>query len=418
VTRYRGYFPFTRWFSGAVARPARVRPHVIRLLVLAPVLIALSACRRNAPQPIETDTNRLAADFAASARTAAGTDSPIRIVPAGWSRTAGPTRVLVSLPDSAQLSALESAWRKAASVRGVTFERRDPATAAAAYTVGYDGHALLALEVFLLAQPPAGAMAPQSAGGAPVLAVIVDDLGYDPAAAHSVFAIPARVSVAVLPNLPASSAIAEAAYRRGIEVLLHLPMESVAGEDKAEKVELHVGEPPAEVARVMDEMLATVPHAAGVNNHQGSRATTDPALMAAVAAVLRAHGLFFIDSRTAAGSRALDAVTRAGVPAASRNVFLDDDEQPAAIRRQIEHAERLAREQGMCVAIGHPHVVGSAAGSRSPRSPPGLRLRGCPFQSAAPLAHVARTLLSARCSPEDSELPASSLIPISDRCAR
>ncbi|HXZ20072.1 MAG TPA: divergent polysaccharide deacetylase family protein [Candidatus Acidoferrales bacterium] len=303
---------------------------------------------------METDTNRLAADFAAAARPAVGADSPIRIVPSGWSRTAGPTRVLVSLPDSAQLGVLESSWRNAAGVRGVTFERRDPGSASAAYAISHEGHTLLALEVFMLA-PPAATPSGSSASGAPELAIIVDDLGYDPSAARSVFAIPARVSVAVLPNLPESTAIAEEAHRRGIEVLLHLPMESVAGEDKAEKIELHVGEPAAEVARVMDEMLSTVPYAAGVNNHQGSRATTDPALMASVAAALRSRGLFFIDSRTAPGSRALDAARHAGVPAAARNVFLDDDEQPAAIRRQLEHAERLAREQGTCVAIGHPH---------------------------------------------------------------
>ncbi len=303
---------------------------------------------------METDTNRLAADFAAAARPAAGADSPIRIVPSGWSRTAGPTRVLVSLPDAAHLGALESSWRDAAGIRGVTLEQREPGAASAAYAISYEGRTLLALEVFLLAPPPAAAPG-SPAGGAPELAVIVDDLGYDPSVARSVFSIPARVSVAVLPNLPESSAIAEEAHRHGIEVLLHLPMESVAGEDKAEKIELHVGEPAGEVARVMDQMLATVPYAAGVNNHQGSRATADPALMASLAAALRSRGLFFIDSRTSPGSRALDAALHAGVPAAARNVFLDDDEQPAAIRRQLEHAERLAREQGICVAIGHPH---------------------------------------------------------------
>ncbi len=262
--------------------------------------------------------------------------------------------MLVSLPNAAQLSPLESSWSKAAGIRGINFERRDPGSASAAYAISYQGRTLLALDVFLLA-PPAAAAPGLPAGGSPELAIIVDDLGYDPSAARAVFAIPARVSVAVLPNLPESSAIAEEAHRRGIEVLLHLPMESVAGEDKAEKIELHVGEPAAEVARVVDQMLATVPYAAGVNNHQGSRATADPALMASLASALRSRGLFFIDSRTSPGSRAFDAALRAGVPAAARNIFLDDDELASAIRRQLERAERVAREQGMCVAIGHPH---------------------------------------------------------------
>ena len=352
----QGATPFASSCPSFAARALRAFPGALVFLFAASLVFGFAACGRKTPPPVETDTNRLAADFAAAARPAAGVDSPIRIVPSGWSRAAGPTRVLVSLPDSAQLGALESAWRTAAGVRGVTFARRDPASASAAYSVSYDGRTLLALEVFLLAPPPAVVAGPRP-GGAPVLAVIVDDLGYDPAAARSVFAIPARVTVAVLPNLPESSAIAEAAHRRGIEVLLHLPMESVAGEDKAEKIELHVGEPSAEVARVMDQMLSTVPYAVGVNNHQGSRATIDPALMASLAAALRARNLFFIDSRTASGSRALDAALRAGVPAAARNIFLDDDEQTAAIRSQLERAERLAREQGICVAIGHPHTA-------------------------------------------------------------
>ena len=211
------------------------------------------------------------------------------------------------------------------------------------------------LEVFQVAPEPAAAARP--AGRAPALAIIVDDLGYDPMAARAVFALPARISVAVLPNLPDSAAAAEEAHRRGIEVLLHLPMESVAGEDKAEKLELHVGEPAGEVSRILDQMLATVPHAAGVNNHQGSRATADPTLMTALARALRARNLFFIDSRTSSATLALDAARRTGVPAAARNVFLDDDEQPAAIRRQLDQAERVAREQGWCVAIGHPHTA-------------------------------------------------------------
>ena len=322
------------------------------LAVLAAFAVLLSpACRRKeAPVPIDAD--RLAEQFAAAARDAVGTEPPIRIVPATHSGNSAPARVLVSLPDASRFRLLAAAWRTAASDRGITLQPRDSADARAAFTVSSGARTLLVLEVFDVELPP---LPPAGSGNAPALAVIVDDLGYDSAAARAVLALPARVTVAVLPNLPDSPAIAEEAHRRGIQVLLHLPMESVAGEDKAEKIELHVGEPAGEVDRVLDEMLATVPHAAGVNNHQGSRATSNAALMAALAAALRARGLFFIDSRTAPNSLAYEAARRAGVPAAARNIFLDDDEQPAAVRRQLERAEKLSREQGWCVAIGHPH---------------------------------------------------------------
>jgi polysaccharide deacetylase 2 family uncharacterized protein YibQ len=292
-------------------------------------------------------------DFAATARGATGVEAPIRIVPPIASPGGKPARVLVSLPDFARLAVLEAAWRSAASERGVALERRESAADFTTYAVSAGGKPALLLEVFALS-PTAGSDAPAPRAG-PALALIVDDLGYDSAAARAVFALPGRVTVAILPNLPDSTPIAEEAHRRGLEVLLHLPMQSLAGEDKAEKVELHVGESAAQVNRELDGMLATVPHAVGVNNHQGSRATADAALMASVAAALRARGLFFVDSRTSGASVAYEAARRAGVPAAARNVFLDDDEQPAAIHRQLDHAVRLAREQGWCVAIGHPH---------------------------------------------------------------
>ncbi|HMD30566.1 MAG TPA: divergent polysaccharide deacetylase family protein, partial [Candidatus Acidoferrales bacterium] len=300
----------------------------------------------------------------AAARTAAGTESPIRIVPATSSRTAAPTRVFVTLPGTARLAAVEDAWRAAAEKDGVKFERAGAGPDAAVYSLTAGGQSLLLLEVFQLEGGSGGAPAEAAnSGNGPAsalasgaqLAVIVDDLGYDPAAARAALSLPGRVSVAILPNLPDSSAIAEEAFRRGVEVLLHLPMQSLGGDGKAEKIELRVGEPAGEVNRVLGEMLASVPHAVGVNNHQGSRATADAALMAALAGDLRERGLFFIDSRTSGASIALDAARRAGVPAAGRNVFLDDDEQPAAIRKQLERAEHVAREQGFCVAIGHPH---------------------------------------------------------------
>jgi len=187
------------------------------------------------------------------------------------------------------------------------------------------------------------------------LAIVIDDLGYDPAAAEAVFRIELPLTLAVLPHLPYSVAIAEEAYRRGFPVLLHLPMESAETGTKRESIELHTGMTPEEVARMVAGMLQTVPHAVGVNNHQGSRATADPALMAALMPVLRERGLFFIDSRTSAESQAYRLARHAGVPAAHRTVFLDDTPAREATLRQLHLAVDEAQRQGWAIAIGHPH---------------------------------------------------------------
>jgi polysaccharide deacetylase 2 family uncharacterized protein YibQ len=198
-------------------------------------------------------------------------------------------------------------------------------------------------------------------GGAARLAIIIDDMGYDRSAADAVIALPFPLTVSVLPHLPISSEVAEEAYSRGDQVLLHLPMESRANSTKSEEIELRVGMNAQQVASAVAGMLDTVPHAVGVNNHQGSRATSDPALMHALMPLLGKRGLFFIDSRTEAETVAYETAKHDGLRAASRKVFLDDTAKRDAIIAQLRLAARDATRDGFTIAIGHPRPETIAA---------------------------------------------------------
>lgn len=193
------------------------------------------------------------------------------------------------------------------------------------------------------------------------LAIVIDDMGYDRSLADAVIALPFPLTISVLPHLPISSEVAEEAHSRGDEVLLHLPMESEGEAAKAEEIELRVGMSAGQVSSAVAGMLETVPHVVGVNNHQGSRATSNAALMQALMPLLRERGLFFIDSRTEAKTVAYDMAKKDGVRAASRKVFLDDVETQAAIVRQLELAARDAGRDGFTIAIGHPRPTTIAA---------------------------------------------------------
>ena len=187
------------------------------------------------------------------------------------------------------------------------------------------------------------------------LAIIIDDLGSDRAAAEAVFALGYPLTISVLPNHEHSLEIAEEAHRRGFQVMLHLPMQSVANETP-EARELRPGMQAADVAALVDQFLRNVPDAAGVNNHQGSQATADAALMDELMPVLRDRHLFYVDSRTTSATVAYNTARDFGVRSAFRNVpFLDDVAEVAAVRKQLELALRGAREKGEAVAIGHPH---------------------------------------------------------------
>jgi uncharacterized protein len=196
---------------------------------------------------------------------------------------------------------------------------------------------------------------PQSTGGGPRLAIILDDLGSDPAAASAIFSLPYPLTISVLPNHAHSVEIAEEAHRRGYEVMLHLPMEAI-GEERSEAEELRPGMSPEEVTNFVDRMVDAVPYAVGVNNHQGSQATADPALMEKLMPVLRGRGLFYVDSRTTAATVAYDTARKDNVQTAFRNVpFLDDVEEVGAVRKQLQIAMRGAQAKGAAIAIGHPH---------------------------------------------------------------
>jgi polysaccharide deacetylase 2 family uncharacterized protein YibQ len=196
---------------------------------------------------------------------------------------------------------------------------------------------------------------------APRLAIIIDDLGHDPAEAKSVLALPFPVTASVLPHLEYSTQTANEAWRRGDQVILHLPMQPIDDGAKNEDIELRPGMSASQVQSALAGMLATVPHATGVNNHEGSLATADPQLMAELMPALRERGLFFIDSRTTAATVAYDAAERAGVRAASRKVFLDDTSTREAVLAQLDLAARDAARDGYAIAIGHPHPETIAA---------------------------------------------------------
>jgi polysaccharide deacetylase 2 family uncharacterized protein YibQ len=77
--------------------------------------------------------------------------------------------------------------------------------------------------------------------------------------------------------------------------------------------------------------------------------------MRAILGVLAERRLFFLDSRTSAKSVGYQLALDLGVPAAERQVFLDDDPTPEGIRKQFDRLLTLARERGEAIAIGHPH---------------------------------------------------------------
>jgi hypothetical protein len=199
------------------------------------------------------------------------------------------------------------------------------------------------------AHPAAGPVAPRAA-------IVIDDLGRSLVHLEQLTALGLPLSIAVIPGLPATGATAGEAARRGIELLLHQPMEprEESGKNPGEGVLLTSMTAAAIRSRVRAN-LAAVPGAVGVNNHMGSRFTEDAAGLEAFMAEVRELGLFWLDSRTTSSSRGVETARAAGVPAIERDVFIDAEVNVDFIRGQVRKLIAAARVRGAAVGIGHPH---------------------------------------------------------------
>jgi polysaccharide deacetylase 2 family uncharacterized protein YibQ len=192
-------------------------------------------------------------------------------------------------------------------------------------------------------------------------AIVIDDVGNDLEPARELAALEYPITFSVLPYLRATEDAARQAHANGHEVMLHLPMEPEGSRISPGKGAILVGMSAAEVEKTVEGDLDAVPFVRGVNNHMGSRATEDAALMDAVMETLAGRHLYFIDSRTTAASVALKAARAEHVPAFYRSVFLDDTESVDYTLGQLRQFRRIVERDGVALAIGHPHATTIAA---------------------------------------------------------
>jgi uncharacterized protein len=208
-------------------------------------------------------------------------------------------------------------------------------------------------------QPSPGPSVSENPNG-PQLALIVDDCGQWLQTERGFLALGVPLTLSVLPDVPFTSEIAHEASQAGKGVMLHLPMETLSGLNPGPgKVTTEMSDP--QIVAQVQEDLAQVPLARGVNNHEGSKASADARVMHDVIDVLAARGLFFIDSRTNAASVGEEEARKQGVPTAARDVFLDNRADVAYTEEQLLQAAAIARRTGSAIAIGHPRPTTLAA---------------------------------------------------------
>ena len=190
----------------------------------------------------------------------------------------------------------------------------------------------------------------------PRIAIVIDDVGVDLKGSERAIKLPAPITLSFLPYGVRLREQTKEARDNGHELLLHMPMEPLGHEDPGPNA-LLVDLPLRDLQQRFETALASFTGFDGVNNHMGSKFTAYEDGMNMVIDELQQRHLFFLDSRTSAQSIGKKIAEQKGLPSIGRDVFLDDDQSPEAVRAQLTATERMAQKKSYAVAIGHPHAA-------------------------------------------------------------
>ncbi|MBB44671.1 MAG: hypothetical protein CMM43_01025 [Rhodospirillaceae bacterium] len=185
------------------------------------------------------------------------------------------------------------------------------------------------------------------------IAIVLDDMGLNKNIANEVFELGGPLTLSYLsyaPNLIEQTTIASS---KGHELMLHLPMEPLGDQDPGPGA-LLVDMKNMELNQRLNLALEKFPNFIGINNHMGSRFTSNSKLMEFLISSLKKRGYLFLDSVTTSGSVALKMGRRLSAPVVARDIFLDDVDSEKEVKLRLAQTELIAKKTGTAIAIGHP----------------------------------------------------------------
>lgn len=187
-----------------------------------------------------------------------------------------------------------------------------------------------------------------------VIVLVIDDFGYrNDNISDGFLNLKIPITCAIIPGHTASKKFAEKAVSYGKEVIIHMPMESENYSPGEDEYKLLTSMTSELLENKLIQAFESLPEAIGMNNHQGSKATSDSKTMTVLATVLKDRGKYFIDSRTSSLTIGEKTMTSFGVPTARRNIFLDNNNDLDKIEEQINKLANSAKKNGVAVGLGH-----------------------------------------------------------------
>jgi uncharacterized protein len=186
----------------------------------------------------------------------------------------------------------------------------------------------------------------------PKLTIIIDDVG----TRSQVKAIKSLHLPLTMSFLPPSKARPNTPKLAAQEknYMVHLPMEAQSFSAE-EPYTLRVNDSQSIISSRVAEIKKLFPKVHYINNHTGSKFTSNEIAMNRLIYALNANKIRFIDSRTTAQTQAPKVLKNFGLSYVARDIFLDHHMDKPYILKQIKKAIKVAKSHGTAIAIGHPH---------------------------------------------------------------
>lgn len=186
------------------------------------------------------------------------------------------------------------------------------------------------------------------------IAIIIDDFGYfDNHLSDGFFNLPKEITFSVIPGHQFSKIVARKINKLNHDLLIHLPMEPLSYRGDEKQYIIMTGMNSNEIENRINKAINDLPQAIGINNHMGSKATSDLRIMNKVANAINNKDLLFVDSFTYKNSIAYKVMKKNDIPTAKRDIFIDNKNEPDYISGQIDKLVQLAVKNGKAIGIGH-----------------------------------------------------------------
>jgi len=189
--------------------------------------------------------------------------------------------------------------------------------------------------------------------GKPKLAIIIDDVSVA-SQVNAIKSLNLPITMSFLPPSPNRPNSAKLAAKEKF-YMVHLPMEAISF-TKEEPFTLRVSDSQYMIQQRIRKIKKLFPKVKYINNHTGSKFTSNEIAVNKLIYALKKQNISFIDSRTIGSTKVPKVMKNYGMRYMARDVFLDHKMDKAYVKKAIKKAIRIAKSHGTAIAIGHPHV--------------------------------------------------------------